>query len=252
MGWKLFSAFGASKLEQAGDSLAQKLASFDPEGMTEAGMKMMDDELVTLTEECAKARQEFEKEQAEYIAIDKKYGQLIAAAGVLQDKIAGGAADLEPKLNKLLDEVEKLAPELDREKAEADEAKAYLDEMTTACSEMAEQLKNARSEFESAKRDMARAEREEAKAQRDEERAKRLAGIRNGGSSMGNAMNAMKNAAAEKRAEANATKMRADLLKPAESVTESDPDIAAALAEASGEVSTATLSAADRLAALRR
>lgn len=246
--WNTVKNFGAVKTEKAGVGIVEALASFDPEGMSEAGMRQMEEQVDELALETAKAKQEWQKEQAEYEEIQKLYEQRMAAAEALQEQIETNP-NAEASLLSLLDMIEKMAPEIEREKEEAVYAKELFDELEAATREAADGVKTARAEFEQVQREMKRAEIDKKRAETQEERAKKLAGIRKNGSSLDSAMGAMRNAASKRTAEADAAKMKAELFKTSKP-EEDDPLIAAALAGASGEAPKAT-SAADRLAALK-
>ena len=243
--WKTLKNIGKVKAENTGEGIVNALAKFDPEGMSEAGMLELEDNVNTMALECAKAKQEWEKEQSEYDTIQKLFEQRMAAAESLSQDPAQAAS-----LEKLLTMIEDMAPEIEREKQEAVFAKELFDELEAATKEAAESVKTARSEFEAVQRQMKRADVDKKRADTQEERAKKLAGIKKGGSSLGSAMDAMKKAANEKEAEADAAKMKAKLFTKADPEKD-DPAIAAALAAASGNA-TPTMSLQERMAALKK
>lgn len=246
--WNTITNFGKVKTEQTGVGIVEALAKFDPEGMSEAGMRQLEQQVDDLALETAKAKQEWQKEQAEYDEIQKLFDQRMAAAESLQEQMESNPA-IEGSLIKLLDLIDGMAPEIEREKEEAVYAKELFDELELATKEAAEGVKTARAEFDKIHKQMKRAEVDKKRAEVQEERAKKVAGIRQKGSSLGSAMNAMKNAAAQQEAEASAAKMKASLFKTSKP-EEDDPAIAAALAAASGDAPK-TASASERLAALR-
>jgi len=248
--WNTLKNLTTVKTEQAGDGLINALAKFDPEGMSEAGMRQLEENVDSMASECAVAKQEWLKEQQEYDSIQKLFDQRIAAADILSTKISAGDTSVEPSLNTLVQLIEDMTPEIEREHEEAVYAKEIFHELELATKDAATQVKTARAEFDKIRRDLKRASVQTDRAKRDEERSKRVAGIRKGGSSLGSAMDAMKNAAAEQTAAADAAKMKADLFRQS-TPEKDDPNIAAALVASSG-VATSTMTVSERLAALKK
>ena len=110
-------------------------------------------------------------------------------------------------------------------------------------------LKTARSELERAQRDMARAAQQREQADRQAEAARRAAGLASQTSSLTVALKAMQDAAQKDLASADAQMSKARLLRPTRP-EQDDPNIAAALAAASGKPPVPQ-SLTDRLAALK-
>jgi chromosome segregation ATPase len=251
-------SFGKEKLGQAGQSITQRIVSWDPETASQAEIEEMIAELDKITVEAGKAKAEYDREQAEADAAHKNYDRYMAAAELLNKQLdeAKGAGD-EPKaqqlgtsLEKLLSDLEKLSPEVDREAREAEEAKAYYQEVKELAELTAQKVKSARSQLDGAQRDMRRAEIEKERAKSRAEKAENLAGLRKDTSSLGVALAAMNKQAEDAKASASASDMKAQLLAPTRD--KEDENIKAALNAVSGESSTATGSVSDRLAALRK
>lgn len=250
--------FGNNKLGQLGESVTQKIVSWDPETASQAEMEEMISELDRITIEAGKAKAAYEKEKGEADAAQKNYDRYIAAAELLSKQIedanaAGNSAkaqELGASLEKLLDELEKLRPELEREISEAEDAQTYYNELKELAEVTAQKVRSAREQLEAAKREMRRAELDRDKAKARAERAEQVAGLRKETSSLGVALAAMNRQAEEARAQAEASEMKTRLLTPEK--TKEDENIQAALRTVSGEQAPATASLADRLAALRR
>jgi len=94
---------------------------------------------------------------------------------------------------------------------------------------------------------MKRAEHNEKRAEAEEERAKRDAGISTGGNGMDIALDAMRGAAAERTANAEAAQTKADMIKPFDA--DGDDNIAAFMAEVDGTDTKA--SSGDKLAGMK-
>ena len=146
--------------------------------------------------------------------------------------------------------LEQMAPEIEREKKDAADAKDFLETLESTYAEAGGKLRSARSDLERAQRDMGRASQQREQADRHAEAARRAAGLVNTTSSLTVALKAMQDAAAKDLASADAAMSKAKLLKPTQPEKE-DPNIAAALAAASGKP-TAPQSLSERLARLRQ
>jgi chromosome segregation ATPase len=145
--------------------------------------------------------------------------------------------------------LEQMTPEIEREKQDEVDAKDYLQMLEQTYAEAGGKLKMARSELERAQRDMARAAQQREQADRQAEAARRAAGLASQTSGLTVALKAMQDAASKDLASADAQMSKARLLRPTRP-EQDDPNIAAALAAASGKP-PAPQSLSDRLAALK-
>lgn len=242
------------KMDKAAAAGMEALVRWDPKSASEAELRTMEQRLDELGREVALARQSFDKEQREAEAIQTLSQQRMAAAELLQRQIEGESnparhAELEKSLETLVSMLEQMAPEIEREKSEAVDAKDYLTMLEQTYAEAGGKLKTARSELERAQRDMARAAHQREQADRQAESARRAAGLASQTSSLTVALKAMQDAAAKDLASADAQMSKAKLLRPTRP-EQDDPNIAAALAAASGKPS-APQSLNERLAALK-
>ena len=243
------------KTDQAVQSGIEALVRWDPQAATEAELRTMEQNLDALGLQVAEARRALDKEQKEAAAIAALSSQRMAAAEQLQRQMEAAANDpgkrasLEASLTKLVGMLEEMAPEIEREKQEAADAEDFLRMLETTYNEAGNKLKNARSELTKAQRDMSRAEQQRNMAERREEAARQAAGLAGATSGLSVALKAMQDAAAKDLAHADAAAAKARLLTPSKPEQE-DPNIAAALAAASGAAPKPT-SVADRLAALK-
>src|SRR5262249_30960020 len=168
----------------------------------------------------------------------------IAAAGDPARKTG-----IERSLETLVSMLEQMTPEIEREKRDAVEAKDFLELLEKTYAEAGGKLKQGRSELERARRDMARAGQQRKAAEQQAEAARGAAGLTNATSSMTVALKAMQEAANRDLASADAAMSKAKLLRPTQP-EQDDPNIAAALAAASGQA-PAPQSLSDPLAAPR-
>lgn len=254
MSFKFLLAFGKKTVVNASDDLATMLINFDPETAEEIQIEALEKALDDQLKAGAEAEQDYRKEQAEAIAIQKLQDSKIQAAETLSARLESATKKsdkeaIETSLGKLLTDIENMQADVDREVAEALQAKEIWLEYQAADKELAEQVKNARKMFEDLRRNKKSADIKKQRAERQAENAAKLAGIRNGGDRMNKVMEVMQKNVDKANAEAAAATRKADLLKPAPSVTE-DPLIAEALSAANG-TTAAPVSMKDRLAALK-
>jgi chromosome segregation ATPase len=241
------------KTDQAVQAGVEALVRWDPQGATEAELRSMEQHLDELGLEVAKARSAYEREKKEAEAIKALLNQRMAAAEQLQKQVAAEAtaerkAALEKSLATLLDMLEQMTPEVEREAKDETDAHDFLVMLEKTYADAGAKLKAARSQLERAERNMARAGQQREVAERQAEAARHAAGLSNTTSSLNVALKAMQDAAAHDLEVAEAASAKARLLKPTQP-EQDDPNIAAALAAASGRPQPQTLS--ERLAALK-
>jgi chromosome segregation ATPase len=242
--------------ENAVTSVQQFLVTIDPETATEAQIAEFSDQLKKASEELAKARAEYQKDETAAEEIDALYQKRLQAAAILEQQ-AADAADQTQKdsisasLEKLVTMLEQMKPDVERERQDADDAKQMMDELTQFVEESAQTLKEARTKLEHAKSEMRRAEMEEERAETRARTVEVLAGIKKGSGTFNVALDAMQKKAEESRIKADAATTRSRLLTPTDTEKE-DAHISAALAKASGEAAPAGASVSERLAALRK
>ncbi|MCG6551096.1 MAG: hypothetical protein L7F77_02115 [Candidatus Magnetominusculus sp. LBB02] len=246
-----FSNYGKVTVDKIKNSVIEGLVSFDPEGATEAEIKEMDQKLEEVSVQAAKARQTMLKEKEETGKVVALYNQRVEAAEILNKKIAAEIdpakkASIEKSLASLIEMIEKMSPDVDKEKQEAAEAEEMFKYLEQITQEAAKKLKEAKDQYSHAMREMQKAKLQEEMAREKEVAAKTVAGL--GTDNFNTALNAMKHITDNAQAKADAAKTRSDLLRPAS--LEDDEHVAAALAEAKGEVQPTSL--ADRLSALKK
>jgi chromosome segregation ATPase len=242
------------KFDKAAQAGVEALVRWDPKSASEAEMRTMEQHLDALGREVAQARQSYDRENKEAEAIQSLSRQRLAAAEQLQSQIDSATdpqrkAEVERSLNTLVTMLEQMAPEVDREKAEAADARDFLQMLEKTYAEAGGKLKTARSELERAQRDMTRAAQQREQAERQAEGARRAAGLAGATSGLTVALKAMQDAASKDLISADAQMSKARLLRPT-TPEQDDPNIAAALAHASGKM-VGTQSLTERLALLK-
>jgi chromosome segregation ATPase len=241
------------KTDRAVQSGIEALVRWDPKAATEAELRTMEQHLDELGLEVAQARTSYNREKKEAEAIRALLNQRMTAAEQLEKQIAAEAtaartAGLEKSLATLVDMLEQMTPEVEREARDETEAHDFLVMLEKTYAEAGAKLREARSQLQRAERDMARAGQQRQVAERQAEAARRAAGLSNTTSSLNVALKAMQDAAARDLESAEAASSKARLLKPTQP-EQDDPNIAAALAAASGRPLPQSLS--ERLAALK-
>ena len=242
------------KMDQAASAGIDALVRWDPQSASAAELRTMEQHLDELGREVALARQSYDKEKREADAIQALSNQRMAAAEQLQRQVDAETdparkTTLEKSLETLVSMLEQMAPEIAREKKDEVDAKDYLEMLENTYAEAGGKLKSARSELERARRDMARAGQQREQADRQADAARRAAGLASTTSGLTVALKAMQDAAAKDSASADAQMQKARLLRPTRP-EQDDPNIAAAMAAASGKPA-APQSLAERLAMLK-
>jgi chromosome segregation ATPase len=242
------------KATQAVNAGVEALVRWDPQGATEAELRTMEQHLDELGMQVAQARQNYDREQKEADAVQALSHQRMAAAEALQNQANGETdparkADLQKSLTTLVDMMEKMAPDVDRTTHDVADAKQFLEQLEAAYADAGGKLKTARSELDRAQRDMTRAAQQREVAQRQADAARQAAGLSQTTSSLNIALKAMNENAARDLASADAAAAKAKLLAPTHPEKD-DPNIAAAMAAASGQ-GPAPIGIANRLAALK-
>lgn len=243
------------KTDRAVNNAIEAIVRWDPKSATEAELRTMEQNLDQLGLQVAEARAAYDREKKEADQILALSQQRMAAAEQLQARLAGeadpaGRAALEKSLGTLVGMLEQMAPEVERERQDVVDAEAFLRSLEDTYQQAGQKLRGARADLTRAERDMVRAEQQREAADRRAEAARQAAGLASASSGLSVALKAMQDNAARNLAQAEAANAKATLLRPTKPEQE-DPNIAAAMAAASGKgAPPATLS--DRLAALRQ
>ncbi len=248
------SKFLGVKVDQTVNAAYETLAGFDPNGMTEAQIRQMDEQLTQLSLTVANARSIAEKELKEAVQAKSVQDERFKVADILQRKMENETdpakkGALEKDLNSVLSEIERFVPELEREQREAREAEEQLHFLEKSQADAAEKLKTVRRLLSDSVRAMERAAINKENAAREEQAAKQAAGIAQATGTIDTALKAIQARTERDNTAAAASRDKARLLGPAQ-VHESD-NIREALAEAQGKTAESHLSPTERLAALK-
>lgn len=251
---RFLSKFAATKAEDGAKGLMAALVSIDPKAATEAELKVMEANVDKAGELVRQFRQDFEREEAEALAAEKRFADLLAACEVLKGQIDDPAvpearkAGLTASMERAVKKLEELEPEVHRERAEAQSARTVLDDAEAQYQSLVQDLAEARGRITNAMREMQRAQIAEQRAKTEAERAAQLAGLRDsGGDRLGSALKAFEDEAARARGHADVLKTKAQILGK---TTEEDANLTAALATVQGKA-LPSASVGDRLLALK-
>jgi len=242
------------KTDQAVQAGVEALVRWDPQGATEAELRSMEQHLDELGMQVAQARAAYNRERQEAVTIKGLLHQRMAAAEQLERQRTTEAnterkAALEKSQATLLDMIEQMTPDVEREEKDETDAQDFLATLEKTYADAGAKLKAARSQLEHAQRDMGRATQRREMAERQAEAARQAAGLSQTTSSLNTALKAMQDAASKDLMAAEAAGAKARLLAPTRP-EQDDPNIAAALAAASGTPSLPQ-SLSERLAALK-
>jgi chromosome segregation ATPase len=127
-GFGLTGRLIAKHFGKLGDSIAESIASFDPETATEADRDRLQATLQQSAIKMAAARQEYQKDQDAVAALQKQIDSDTAASEKIIARFNAGAIDKET-LDMFCDELEAAKGRLPSDIQDAANAKAYMDEL---------------------------------------------------------------------------------------------------------------------------
>lgn len=242
------------KEDNAVQAALDAIVKWDPQGASDAQLATMEQNLDLIGQRVEAARDAFEKEQKEFETMNALSHQRMSAADLLQRQMDAETdparkAGYKASLEKLVAMLEEMSPDLDREKKDAQAAQEFLETLEQSYNDAASKLKSAKSDLTRAQRDMARASHEREMAEQRAEQSREAAGLAHSTNALNVALQAMHDAAAKDAQAAAAADRKAKVLAPTRPERD-DPNIAAALAAASGTAPSGA-SLAERLAALK-
>jgi chromosome segregation ATPase len=252
MVWRFLKHYGMSKASDVLDEFASAVVAFDPETASRAQIAMMQTELHKLGRRLAEAETEVQREHRETAQLRSSYERYLRAAETMERRLAefderSRHAELEASLARVIERLEQLKPEIAREEREDQEVEAWAAELRRAFETLGAKLRRAESDLRAARRDMEMAH---LQRQRVAEHEGRATGVTSALASLSVALDAMNRESARVRTETEALKLQASLFQSDR--LDTDPNIAAALAESTRALPGSHGSLSERLAALRR
>lgn len=241
-----FTIYSKKQFKNGVSSLRDTIVSFDPETAGEVAIEEMEEKFDEVNMQYSKAKAVADKENNDYVQMDKLYTERLGKAGQIQEKINAGDDNpaLASALGNIVDALEEMGPDIKHEKMEADDAKQAMAELKEVVDLYAKKIKTARRDVKKIASQMDRAKAQQKLAKQREENARVKAGLSDGLGGMSSVLESMNRQADKATMHADAANRKADLLGGDTNV---DAELDALLSE---PVSKA--SAADRLAALRR
>lgn len=242
-GWKLASALFVKQIGALGNSIAQALASFDPETATEVDRDNLKAKLREVAVQLVSARRKYDVEKKEADDLEAQIARDEAAAAILISKFEAGQID-EATLNEFANNLEDMKARLPAEKQDAVDAKELVDTLQSIIDDVEKKLADFEANAQKALRAIAQAkadqERQSLRLQQQEE----LRALKSGMGSTSTAIGALNAKAERMRVQADAARIQADIgqkpLDRANAVEE-------ARRIAAGTNTPAAESAADRL-----
>lgn len=209
-GWKLAAALFVKQISAMGDSVAQSLASFDPETATQVDRDNLVAKLREIATKLAEARRKHDAEKKEADDLSAQIARDEAAAAILISKFEAGSID-EATLTEFANNLEDMKARLPAEQQDATDAKELVDTLQNIIDTVEKKLadfdtnaKKALRAIEQAKADQ---ERQQLRLQNQEE----LRAMKAGFGSASTALGAL-NAKAEKlRIQADSATIQADI-----------------------------------------
>lgn len=228
-------------------SLNQAAIQFDPTTASAAQIATVSDALSTVNRRLAELQMNFESARKKVAEDEAEIHRNIDAATLLSDQ------GKDEKAAPLLDNVERtLNPKLEADKQDVADIDETIKQFEGRRNDLQTKLSTAKSRTDTAQRDLERAKLQATRAHDLEDQAKKDAGLLQSVSDLDVASNAMEQAAAKARIEADTAMRNAKSLGGMAAPDHSgDPDVAAAFAAADGKGATPSQSVADRLAALK-
>lgn len=248
---KFLQHYGKKKLMDGVQGLNDAIVSWDPEGATEAAIAEMEEKFDEINKQYSQANTVWKKEDGEARAIVAIRDQRMAAAELLSKQVEEDPTNTQAEtgLIGLLTALEEMQEDIDIEVEEADDAKDLMEELGATVTMYAEKLKSARRDMTRASNAMAKAKAKEVRSNEKADRAAQSAGLRSSSSGLSSALESMNRQAQDATDNADAAARKAELL--GDKKVEENDAVSAAMAAVSGEAPKA-VSAADRLAALRK
>jgi len=221
----------SNDLRNAEQKLIAGLAKMDFDTVSEFQLEAYSKALDDLTQQMAKAKSVYEKEQQEADAIRASYDDKVAVAEKLDFAIKSPTTTLEMKtkmeasLDKLLTDVESMGADIENEAQEATDAKEHYNALVEAVKVASERLAGARKALTDKKRQLDHIAVEEKRAAERARQQETLAGLRSDVDSFGTVIGALDTEIEERRQKVTALNAKADALKVAQKRNSNELDL---------------------------
>ena len=247
-----FSLFGrllGAQVHEAGESLVGALVAFDPTTATQVDRDALAEKIQGVAKKFAAAKQEYDKEQNDVVVKQKQIDEYMATLDIMV-----GQLDRQEITQATFDDfmagIEESQAQLAQEVEEANEAKAVKDELDEILKTLTQQLNDFDRVTSKALRDVALAQTQVEKEKLKAERQNELANLKSGLGADSTAVKKLQEIAQKAKIDAEAAKTVREITTKPQS---QEDKMAAIMAQAkqAGTPATSTISAADRVAALK-
>jgi hypothetical protein len=240
--------FGA-QVHEAGESLVGALVAFDPETATQVDRDALAEKIQEVARKFAAAKQDYDKEQNDVVVKQQQIDEYLATLDIMVGQLERKEIS-QATFDEFFAGIEESQAQLAQEIEEANEAKAVKDELDDILKILTQQLNDFDRVTAKALRDVKLAESQVEKEKLKAERQTELANLKSGLGAESTAVKKLQEIAKKAKIDAEAAKtVREITAKP-----QSQEDKMAALmaqAKQASEPATSTLSAAERVAALK-
>jgi len=251
---QFFGNYAVVKKNQAFTGIISSIVNFDLDGASEADLMSYEQNLDKLTVMAAEAKDNLKVQRDEATAIVEEYNTKLAGINILKEDYATETnetekADIEQTIRDEVTALRALEPEVAREKQEALDAEVDYNELKELATASRDALIGARKAIENSRKSVERSERAIEREKIRVDRAAALKGLTDRVSNVSVALESMNKQAKENQIQADALRMKADLLggdKEKKSDRMKD-----AMARATGKGSVATENIDDLLGGLK-
>lgn len=240
--------FGA-QVHEVGESLVGALVSFDPETATQVDRDALAEKIQDVARRLAKAKQDYDKEQNDVVVKEKQISEYLATLDIMVGQLEKGDIT-QATFDDFFAGIEEAQAQLVQEKEEAAEAKAVKDELDDILKILTQKLNDFDRITSKALRDVKLAESQVEKERLKAERQAELANLKSGLGAESTAVKKLQEIAQKAKVEAEATKtVREVTTKPLSQ--EEKMKAIMEQAKQAAQPAASTISAADRVAALK-
>ncbi len=247
--FSLLSRLFGAQVEQAGENLVGALVAFDPETATQVDRDALADKIQQVAKKFAAAKHDYDKEQNDVVVKQAQINEYLATLELMV-----GQLERQEITQAVFDEfyagIEEVQAQLPQEIEEANDAKAVKDELEDILKILTQQLNEFDQVTAKALRDVKLAESQVEKEKLKAERQAELANLKSGLGGESTAVKKLQEIAKKAKIEAEAAKTVREVTAKPVSQAEKMAAIMAQAKQASAPA-TSTLSAAERVAALK-
>lgn len=240
--------FGA-QVNQVGEDLVGVLVSFDPETATQVDRDALADKIQEVATKFAAAKQDYDKEKNDVVVKRKQIDEYLATLDIMVGQLERGEI-IQSVFDDFYAGIEEAQAQLALEIEEEEEAKAVKDELDEILKILTQKLNDFDRVTTKALRDMKLAQSQVEKEKIKAERQTELANLKSGLGAESSAVRKLQEIAKKAKVDAEAAKTVREITAKPKTQEDKMAEIMAQ-AKQSSQPATSTLSAAERVAALK-